>query len=107
MRVAERIAYHIRYESALLGHDLFLCGTKLLGLILDPGGFWRNEAQLDFKLFQRLIGQYLIRRLLTLDIYNPFARQIGGDAHFGAIQTDLVLDDLFDLTEVGGDVEIE
>lgn len=42
-----------------------------------------------------------------LDLFDPFARQVGRHAGFATVQGDLVVDYLFDLAEVGRDVEVE
>ena len=49
----------------------------------------------------------LLHRLLALDVDEPLAGQVGGDADLGPVQADLVLDHLLDLAEVGGHVEVE
>ncbi len=74
---------------------------------LDPRGLRRLEPHLDLELREHVLGHRLLHRLLRLDLLDPLAGEIGGDADLGAVEVDLVLDHLLELAEVGRDVEVE
>ena len=56
---------------------------------------------------QGVVGHALVDRLLGLDLVDPLAGEIGGDPDLRPVEVDLVVDDVLDLAEVGGDVEVE
>src|SRR5262245_22174176 len=75
-------------KSQLL-RDGLLGRAQLLRLVLDAGRFRRDQAQIDFKLLEGLVGENFFGGLLALDIDDAFARQVGGDADLGPVEADL------------------
>jgi len=58
-------------------------------------------------LLQHILGELRFHALLRLDVGDAARGEIRGDPHLAAIGVDLLLDDLFDLSEVGRDVEVQ
>ena len=59
------------------------------------------------KFCERLLGELPLHALFGLDLGDALFRQVGRDAHLAAILIDLLLDDGFDLAEVGRQVHVE
>src|SRR5262245_28389455 len=73
--------------STRLFFDGFVGGgrTEILRARRDRRGFRRPDAQLDFEILQRLLGELALHALLGLDLRDTPLRQIGGDTHLAAV----------------------
>ena len=67
----------------------------------------RLQPELDFEVLQRLLGHLVAHAIFGLDLGDAFLRQIGGHAHLAAVLIDSLLDDAFDLPEIGRQAHVE